>query len=155
MSATFELDALRRDAWQILSRYLSCTPTEALNRTMALAPRDEDYDRVFVGEAAELARKGYRALWSAPVAPLPREGQTSLLVTAATAAELQLDTERSRSFPGGYKKAAHLLAPDLVWVAWKYTRPGETMGMAWDGLCWVDDHWAWFPKAWRVISQAT
>lgn len=152
MSASFELEGLRKEGWQLLSRFLTLSPADALEATLALAPRPEDYARVFIGSAAERARAGYRELWSAPVAPLPREGQSTVLVTAATAAELQLDTERSRVFPGGYQRVAHELRPELVWLAWKYVRPGEHSGMAWDGLVWVDDHWAWFPKVWRVLS---
>lgn len=152
MSASYELEGLRKEAWKLLSRFLSGTPAEALALTQTLAPRPGDYERVFLGDAAEKARQGYRELWAAPVAPLPREGQTSLLVTGALAAELSLDTERARSFAGGWARAASKLAPELVWFTWRYTRPGERVGMAWDGLVWVDDHWAWFPKAWRVIE---
>lgn len=152
MGSALELDLTRKEAWLLLSRFLSSSPAAAMALTVELTPRPEDWARVFVGESGARAREGYRALWSAPVAPGPKEGQTSLLVTAAQAAELQLDTERSRAFPGGYRRIAHHLAPDLVWVAWKYTRPGEHVGMAWDGLVRVDDHWAWFPKPYRVLA---
>ena len=27
-------------------------------------------------------------------------------------------------------------------------------GMAYDGLVWIDDHWAWFPKPFRVLRAA-
>ena len=153
MGTALALDQRRREAWELLARFLSGTPAETLALTLTLEPRESDYERVFLGDAAARAREGYRGLWSSPVAPLPREGQTTIMVTAAPAAELQLGTERSLAFPGGYRKVAHHLAPDLVWVTWKYTRPGDHIGMAWDGLVWVDDHWAWFPKAWRVLGD--
>ena len=46
-----------------------------------------------------------------------------------------------------------LLDPHRVWARWKFVRPGEPSGMAYDGLVWVDDHWAWFPKPYRVLAH--
>jgi hypothetical protein len=36
-------------------------------------------------------------------------------------------------------------------VRWKFVKPGETIGMAYDGLVFVNGHWAWFPKAWHAL----
>ena len=147
-----ELDVTRREAWALLTGFLTGTPSEHVALTLSLTPRDGDWSRVFLGDAGRRAREGYRGLWSAPVSPLPKAGQTTLLVNAAQAVEFVLGTEKAQAFPGGYRRIVNLLAPDLVWVCWKYTRPGEHSGMAWDGLVWVDDHWAWFPKPWRVLE---
>lgn len=148
------LDAARSAAHALMSRFLTASPAEAMALTLTLEPRPSDWIRVFAGPAAARAEAGYRELWAAPVAPQARAGQSTILLTAATALELQLDTERSRAFPGGYRQIAHLLQPDRIWVAWKYVAPGERVGMAWDGLVWLDDHWAWFPKPWRVLSAS-
>lgn len=152
MDSTSPLDQHRKAAWTLLSRFVHASPAEAMALTLTLEPRDADWARVFVGQAATQAEAGYRELWAAPVAPLPRPGQSTILLTAALALELQVDTERSRAFPGGYRQIAHLLAPNRIWVAWKYVVPNERAGMAWDGLVWMDDHWAWFPKPWRVLT---
>ncbi|TMQ06352.1 MAG: hypothetical protein E6J91_38110 [Deltaproteobacteria bacterium] len=29
---------------------------------------------------------------------------------------------------------------------------GEQLGMAYDGLIYVNNHWAWFPKPWRALG---
>jgi hypothetical protein len=69
----------------------------------------------------------------------------------APAGMLASDNELSRRFPGGYRRIARLLQPHRVWVSWKYLRPGADAGMAYDGLVWLDDHWAWFPKPYRAL----
>lgn len=152
---SLELEQRRAEAWRLLTGFLNADANTAIDLTLQLKPRDEDWSRVFIGESAERARLGYTSLWSAPVAPLPKEGQVALVVNAALAAELQVKTERTAAFPGAYATVAFRFQPERVWIAWKYTRPGETTGMAWDGLVWVDDHWAWFPKPWRVLGAAT
>jgi hypothetical protein len=59
-----------------------------------------------------------------------------------------------RPFPEGYHAIVPLLDPHRVWVCWKYTRPGAASGLAYDGLVWCDDHWAWFPKPYRMLAAA-
>ena len=43
--------------------------------------------------------------------------------------------------------------PGLTVYRWKYTKPGEPLGMAYDGLIYVNGHWAWFPKPWRIKGE--
>jgi hypothetical protein len=117
-----------------------------------IKPRDEDYARVFVGEAATAAREAYTALWAQET---PRTAQSSSSVGVrsflAPAGLLADENELSRHFPLGYRAIAHLLQPHRIWVAWKFLEPGAQSGEAFNGLVWVDDHWAWFPKPFRVL----
>ena len=41
----------------------------------------------------------------------------------------------------------------MTWWRWKFTKPGEDLGMAYDGLVFVNGHWAWFPKPYRAIGE--
>ena len=41
----------------------------------------------------------------------------------------------------------------VAFFAGVFVQPGEAHGMAHDGLVYLDDHWAWFPKPWRVLSS--
>jgi len=118
-----------------------------------LKPQDGDYERVFVGSAASKARDGYADLWMNPPKSLARPDQTNLIVFVAAAEKFGTENEFSREFPGGYRKVANKLQPDLVWVRFKYTVPGSESGMAYDGLVFLQDHWAWFPKPWRVLAD--
>jgi hypothetical protein len=119
-----------------------------------LRPRTGDYESVFSSATVDRARKAYESFWSRPV-ELERSSsqQTDVLVFAAPAGMLRGPNDLSRNFPAGYQAIATELKPERVWLAWKYVKPGETSGMAYDGLVWIDDHWAWFPRPYRVLRQ--
>jgi hypothetical protein len=119
----------------------------------SLRPREDDYEKVFVGEAINLARQGYEPMWDASLKiAYPSSEQTALLCYVAPAGMLAEENELSWHFPGGYRAIASWLNPHRVWVRWKYVKPGETSGLAYDGLVWIDDHWTWFPKPYRVLK---
>lgn len=120
-----------------------------------LQPRPEDYALVFMGEAAIAARKAYEQAWSDPKNMWRRPGpqQREILCYVAPAGMLAYENELSRLFPGGYRAIADLLVPSRVWVSWKYVVPGTTTGLAFNGLVWIDDHWAWFPKPYRILRD--
>jgi hypothetical protein len=120
--------------------------------TLALRPRDEDWSAVFVSGAAEQARHGYAALWSSSPVIEPAADQTSMRVSVALAEELTGGTLRSRDFPGGYAGVARAFVPGRVWIGWKFVVPGETLGLAYDGLVHLGGRFVWFPKPWRVIT---
>lgn len=120
----------------------------------AVQPRQEDYAKAFVPEVAEAARQAYREVWREPFdMRYPGADQTQLLCHLAPAGMLAEENELSQHFPGGYRAIAHLLDPHRVWARWKCVRPGEDAGMAYDGLVWLDDHWAWFPKPYRTLAH--
>lgn len=119
----------------------------------SLKPTSADYAAVFA--SAEMAKKAettYAGLWAAvekdPIKP--KEGQTELKVWKATTDELKAGTGDSNNFPGGYKSAAPHLKSGLTVYRWKFVKPGETLGMAYDGLYHVNGHWVLMPKPWRI-----
>lgn len=121
-----------------------------------LRPRDEDYAKVFRADVAGALKHAYAAAWEKMPPPKPAyAAQTELLCHLAPAGMLVDDNELSHHFPGGYRAIAQYLNPQRVWVRWKFVRPGESAGMAYDGLVWVDDHWAWLPKPYRVVGELT
>ncbi len=120
--------------------------------TQALKPQPEDYAAYFEGDAAGKAKKGYEKLWSDPKAVIsPKDGQTELLLWTATTDDLKAGKGNAREFPGGYKKVADKLKPGVTVVRFKFVKPGKKLGMAFDGLAYVNGHWAFFPKPWRVL----
>jgi len=119
----------------------------------SLQPRDDDFEKVFLGDTAELARKAYRNLWAGKMRiPFPSSAQTEIRCATAPAGMLKSANALSRQFPGGYRSIAPVLNPHRVWIAWKYLAPGTQSGLSLDGLVWVDDHWAWFPKPYRFLG---
>lgn len=114
----------------------------------ALQPRDEDYDAVFVGAAAQRAREGYASFWAAPPAALSKPVHDVVRVVAQRAQDIAASTD----FPGGFRRIAPLLAPDYVWCVFKFSGAGGSDVLAYNGLVSLGDRWAWFPKPWRVFD---
>ena len=120
-----------------------------------LKPRDEDYARAFGPLVADGIRAAYERLWKeGAVAPRAKPGQSELALWLASSDDLIAWTGNAERFPGGYRKLGGWLQPGLTWIRWKFLEPGETLGMAYDGLVWMDDHWAWFPKPWHAMRLA-
>jgi hypothetical protein len=142
-----ELNRIKREAAELLKRLAHA---DQFHLIAALKPQDEDYAKVFVGDAVALAKLNYGSLWMDPPT-LAKPTQTEVETFALQAETLQTDNEFRDEFPGGYRKIAHHLNPELVWVIFKFTEPGKTTGMAYDGLVYLDGRWAWFPKPWRYL----
>ncbi|MFJ7217115.1 hypothetical protein [Amycolatopsis sp. NPDC098790] len=129
--------------------------TIAADRTAtALRPREADYAKVFAGETAKIARERYDRMWEAGIGFRWPAGSPRLRVHLAPAGALTDDNAMSRPFPGGYRSVADRLVPTRVWAAWRYLSPGQSAGLSYDGLAWCDDHWAFFPKPYRVLTSA-
>jgi hypothetical protein len=116
------------------------------NRAAIFRPRDEDYPLVFK-DHLEPRTAHFQALWAMEVEITAPPQNTEIIVTSARADELPTATW----FPRGYHTLAGLV-PDRIWLAWKYVEPGERLGMAYDGLVWLDERFVWFPKPWRVVQ---
>lgn len=130
------------------------TSPDAKGMTQALKPSSDDYKAVFVGDAAAKAATGYDKLWSDPKTVISASpANTEVLLSKATTDDLKAWTPQAEAdFPGGYKRIADKFQPGLTVYRWKYAKPGEKLGMAFDGLIFVNNHWAWFPKPWRVLG---
>lgn len=120
----------------------------------ALRPQPGDCARVFEPPLDEVARQAYETLWAQPPKVAQALPGSRLEIHVAPAGLLLEDNALSRHFPGGYRRLAAHLEPSRVWVAWKVIERGAGSGMAYDGLVWIDDHWAWFPKPFRVLRDA-
>jgi len=116
--------------------------------TAALKPRDVDYAAIFTDEYVGKARESYEPLWSDPSAAMgPKEGQTALLIWPATSEEIKTWTgDAKEQFPGGWQKVGPALQDDLIFYRFKFVKPGETLGMAFDGLVYVNGRWVIVPK---------
>jgi hypothetical protein len=121
--------------------------------TRKLRPTRADYAAVFEGGAAAKAEAAYGPDWdSGSVVIEGKPEQTDVILAHATTEELRAWTGGASEFPGGYRKAAPFLKPGLTFWRFKFVKPGETSGMAYDGLVWVNGHFTIFPKPWRVLN---
>jgi hypothetical protein len=156
-----ELDRARRDTLELLAfitqaaRPVLAALPGPLGREMIaeLRPRPEDYARVFVEDAALHARAHYDELWRETPVISPPSDATELDVHAAPAGMLRTENELSLHFPMGYRAVADELVSERVWLSWRYRKPGASAGLLFDGLVWLDQRWAWFPKAFRALAR--
>ena len=120
-----------------------------------IRPRPGDYQRVFIPAMAEALQRAYEPFWiRRQMGPRPKPTQSQVRLSIATTEDLRAGNDRAHPFPEGYQKVARYFVPGRVWIRWKFVEPGATMGMAYDGLVWIDDHWAWFPKPWKAVNMA-
>jgi hypothetical protein len=118
-----------------------------------LKPSKADYAAVFEADAAAKAEPYYEKQWATMQGGIaPKEGQTEVKLSAATVEELKAGGGAADAFPGGYKKAAPSLKPGRTFYAFKFVKPGESLGMAFDGLTYVNGRWVIFFKPWRAVG---
>ncbi len=123
---------------------------DQLARTL-LQPQPGDAAEVFTEEMAVHLEPRYQALWnSQPMAPGPsRPGQTQLSIVATWSQDLAEASDQ----PGFLTGLAPHLKPGFAWFSWRYHKPGEVVGNAFEGLVWLGSKWAWFPRALRVAQM--
>ncbi len=140
-------------AKQLLSLFLkSGADYKVLSKK--LEANKEDYLAYFKKDVAEKVFQKYKKLYKRWKGLLikPKKGQTELLLWKTSVEELQKWTGNAKDyFPGGYKKIASQLKPGFTVYRFKFVKPGKKLGMAYDGLVYINNHWVIFPKPWKVL----
>jgi len=138
-------------AYPLLAAFIGAANPAELSA--ALRPSDADYAAVFGPELVDQAREKYGALWSAGSLHItvPRDME-NVLIAACTAGGMSFPNQHSRHFHPRMAALSEKLVRRRTWLTWKYLRPGEEKGQLYDGLVWIDDHWAWFPHTWEVLD---
>ena len=137
-------------ARELLSEFLkSGADHSALSKP--LRPTTADYQAVFEPDFARSAETTYAAAWdSGQMIIAPNQGQTELKLASATSEDLKSWNDKALAFPGGYKDVATKFKDGLTIYRFKFVKPGEDLGMAYDGLIYVNGQWRIFPKPWRI-----
>lgn len=118
----------------------------------ALRPTSADYKTLYAAEFAAKLEQMYGPAWDAGALVLkPKPDQTALLLFSATTDDFKAGNDKATKFPGGYKKIVDQLNPGQTLYRFKFVKPGETLGMAFDGLAHVNGHWVIVPKPWRAM----
>ena len=121
--------------------------------TKALRPSKADYDAVFMPDLAAKADTVYGPAWDGgQMVIAPKPGQTQVLLSSATSDDLKSWTGGAAEFPGGWKEVGTQLKPGVTFYRFKFVEPGQELGMAYDGLAYVNGNWRIFPKPWRVMG---
>lgn len=122
--------------------------------TQKLRPSEADYAAVFEASLAPKARAMYDPVWSSgALVVAPKEGQTELMIHGIPTSEIRQWSPKASAFlPGGYKEIATDVKDGNTIYAFKFVKPGEQSGMAFDGLVFVNGHWCLMPKPWRAAA---
>ncbi|MEZ5715156.1 MAG: hypothetical protein R3D85_08290 [Paracoccaceae bacterium] len=127
--------------------------TDRARLTWAMKPTDADIRAVYAEPLAGKLIAAYGEMFTPSVAIGPKEGQTEVLTWYATTRELREGNPVLKEFPGGYKKAVGFMQGDYPILRFKFVEPGETLGLAFDGLIFVNDRWVLMPKPWRYLEE--
>jgi len=121
----------------------------------ALAPAAEDYAAVFQPDFAKMAASVYGPAWeSGAIVVAPKSGQTELLLWGADSEDLKAWNVHAAPFPGGYREVKDQFQDGIHIYRFKFVRPEAEIGMAYDGLIFVNGHWRLFPKPWKIVDMA-
>jgi hypothetical protein len=121
--------------------------------TKQLKATKEDYKAIFANdEMATKAETTYAEMWNSPDAVIkPKPGQTISKVYSVSSDDIQKGTGLDE-FPGGYKGAGTLFKPGLTLYKFDFLEPGKEYGMSYDALVYVNGHWRFIPKPWRLAK---
>ena len=119
--------------------------------TSSLRPDAADFDAIFTSDVVANARAAYDEKWKEEPVVEAREGQTELQMWKATTEQLRNGSGDASEFPSGYKKIADKLKPGLTFYRFKFVKPGDKHGNAFDGLVFVNGHWVMVSKPYRYL----
>lgn len=121
--------------------------------TKSLKPTSADYKALFDEATAPKVESAQAKDWESGKAAIkPGEGQTEVKIASATGADLAAGKGAAKEFPGGYKKLGKHLSPTVTFFRFKFVKPGEDSGTAYDGLAFVNNHWVIAPKPFRALD---
>ena len=121
--------------------------------TMSLKPTPEDVRFVYAEPLASNLIQAYEGLFAPGTVIGPKPNHSQLLTTFATTGALKAGDPVLRDFPGGYREVLSYIVNDVPIARFKFVEKGETLGLAFDGLIYVNDHWVLMPKPWRGLSE--
>lgn len=129
-------------------------PAEDLRAlTQSLRPSPEDVRAVYAEPLATALINHYAEMFTPDAAFGPKPDHSQLLTTFTTTGRLKAEDPVLDDFPGGYKEVLQYIIADVPIARFKFVKQGETLGLAFDGLIFVNDHWVIMPKPWRVIPE--
>ncbi|MFO0749536.1 MAG: hypothetical protein U1F43_28275 [Myxococcota bacterium] len=119
-----------------------------------LKPSKEDIAAIYDASVVDAVNEHVEKMFAELGGVGAKEGQSEVVFMAATSEDFKAGNDAAKKFPGGYARIADKLKPGVTFYAWKYVKPGESSGMAFDGLVFVNGHWVWIPKSFRAIMKA-
>lgn len=121
--------------------------------TLSLKPSPQDVRAVYSEPLATALIEAYEGMFVPGSVIQPKPEHAQLLSTFTTTGQLKAEAPVLDDFPGGYKEVLQYIIGDVPIARFKFVEQGETLGLAFDGLIYVNGHWVFMPKPWRVIPE--
>ena len=150
-AAATEQGGSRADAEHLLRQFLQPGANLAV-LTGALKPGAADVRAVYAEPLASKLIETYDTMFTPGVQFGPKPDQTELLIYHTTTGALKGGWPGDGQFPGGYGQVLRYFVGDQPIVRFKFVKPGETIGLAFDGLIFVNGKWVLMPKPWRAVE---
>lgn len=141
----------RAHAEALLNQFLA-SDANLTAMTAALKPTVDDIRAVYAEPLATRLAHMYDAMYTPEARIGPKPEQNAVLLTWATTGNLRDKDAVLREFPGGYKDILSYFIGDQPIVRFKFVTRGETVGLAFDGLIFVNGRWVLMPKPWRALE---
>ena len=116
-------------------------------------PTRADYSAVFTDPIAAELYETHRKLFETGDLITASPRQTSLIVVIGTTSDLIDRTPNASVFAGGWDVMRSYLKRDIPLVTFSFVRPGETLGIRYDGLFYVGTRWVLMPTPWQFIKR--
>ena len=120
--------------------------------TAALQPTEADIRAVYADPLATNLVKTYNSMFTPGVEIGPKREHVELYTVITTTGKLKSRAVAADAFPGGYRKVTPFFIANQPIVRFKFVRAGETIGLAFDGLIFVNGRWVFMPKPWRSLK---
>ena len=120
---------------------------------MLLKPAAADIRAVYAEPLASALIASYEQMYTPDAVIQPKPEHKQLLTTFTTTGHLKAGDPVLDEFPGGYKDVLDYFVADVPIGRFKFVEPGETLGLAFDGLIFVNNRWVFMPKPWRALEQ--
>ncbi len=82
----------------------------------------------------------------------PKPEHDAIFMVRATTDQLISEDPILQEFPGGYSQVLAYMKPGIPIVRFKFVKSGETLGLAFDGLVFVNGRWVLVPKPWGYLD---
>ena len=134
-----------------LNQFLS-TRTDRAALTATMRPTEAEIRVVYAPRLADRLIGLYAQMFQPGAAIGPNPGQSEILLWGSTTGDLRAGAPVLAEFPGGYKEIRGAMQGDFPIFRFKFVKPGERSGMAFDGLVYINDRYVLMPKPWRAME---